>query len=106
MTRRGRCLPKIRMFFFTVAIGVAAAFSIILWIANGAMTSPLVIVAALTACLYGAAALPHLAIGLFCPNKNCWPTLLEQSRKENGEDEEDEYVVPGLFPDYPTGMSK
>ena len=33
--------------------------------------------AALIATVYGATALPHLAISLFCPHKNCWPALLE-----------------------------
>ena len=31
-TRRGRCLPKIRMFLFTATFGGAAAFCITVWL--------------------------------------------------------------------------
>ena len=31
-TRRGRCLPKVRMFLFTAATGSAAAFCIMVWL--------------------------------------------------------------------------
>ena len=43
---------------------------------QGSSTNPLIVLAALTAAAYGAAALPHLAIGLLCPGRNCWPALL------------------------------
>jgi len=81
-TRRSRCLPKIRMFLLTAAFGGAAALCIMMWLVQGASTNPLIVLGALTAALYGAAALPHLAIGLFCPSKNCWPALLEATVNE------------------------
>ena len=46
---------------------------------QGSETNPLVVLGALTAAAYGAAALPHLAVGLFCPKKNCWPALLDST---------------------------
>ena len=92
-TRRGRCLPKLRMFLFTGVMGAAAGCMYLVWMTQGSRVNGLVVLAALTATLYAAVSLPHLAIAIFCPSRNCWPWMLEMARKENGEDGDDDAAV-------------
>jgi hypothetical protein len=82
--------PMLRLFICLALSAFSTVITLAVWLHFGEKTDALVKVAVICFGTFSFSTIMHVAIGICCPRKNCWPGFMHHKPLGDEDDEEEE----------------